>query len=474
MLSKNKRGYDPGAVPVGKRFRKNLADTFLAGQLSAARSASLFTDACAAGATDVGDLANLGEKNANRSLKRKLLKQNCWPYLYWADVRVHNLKKQLPEVVRMPFLLPHEIVFKFFEHGEREALLSAAALLAEDRRLLEAHASACVPCRDPDTVLPLGLWSDAVPCNWDRSQSVDVLALNFPSFSGDWRHVRVPVFSIKKCFQVKKATMDDAVDVLRWSLDCLAMGRAPQRRHDDQPFGKSEKHREQMSHKPLPTALLTQIRGDWKMLKDMFDLPAHNENAGLCFLCPCKPETLREVGLQASWRQQRYTEWDFMERFFREKRHVSPVWRIPGFRLSVVRLDWLHVVDLGVAADCVGNIFWMLQSRMPGGTVDKRVSALFAEICKYYKDTKCADKLSTLTETMIRKNAHSPPKLKAKGAETRRLVPFAAAFSKVVFDSSRPQDQAAITSTSVTSPWTGSHTAARFSAQPPAGLPRSP
>ena len=45
MLSKNKRGYDENAIPQHKRFRQNLADAYLAGQVTAARAASLFTDA---------------------------------------------------------------------------------------------------------------------------------------------------------------------------------------------------------------------------------------------------------------------------------------------------------------------------------------------------------------------------------------------------------------------------------------------
>ena len=44
----------------------------------------------------------------------------------------------------MPFLLPHEVVAKLFEHGD-------ANFLEEDRALLRAHAEACEPARDPAT-----------------------------------------------------------------------------------------------------------------------------------------------------------------------------------------------------------------------------------------------------------------------------------------------------------------------------------
>ena len=73
MLSKNKRGYLQDKVPFAKRFRKNLGDAFLGGQLTGKRTASLFQDAEAAGARGIDDLARIGDHNANRSLKRRLL-----------------------------------------------------------------------------------------------------------------------------------------------------------------------------------------------------------------------------------------------------------------------------------------------------------------------------------------------------------------------------------------------------------------
>ena len=132
------------------------------------------------------DLARLGGKNANRSLRRKLLKQHHWPKLYWSKIPCWNPKKQIQEMVEMPFLLPHEVVAKLFEHGDANFILSRG-ILEEDRALLRAHAEACEPARDPATILPLGLWSDGVPCNWDRSQSLEIIALTFAF------HPRIPI-----------------------------------------------------------------------------------------------------------------------------------------------------------------------------------------------------------------------------------------------------------------------------------------
>ena len=37
--------------------------------------------------------------------------------------------------------------------------------------------------------------------------------------------------------------------------------------------------------------------------------------------------------------------------FWEQQRHMSPIWQFPNFNLKVLRLDWLHVVDLGCAQD---------------------------------------------------------------------------------------------------------------------------
>lgn len=61
----------------GKRLRSNLAHLNLSGQVSAQRAAGLFTDAAAAGASRVNDLAAAEGKNGQRDLRRKLLNHRC-------------------------------------------------------------------------------------------------------------------------------------------------------------------------------------------------------------------------------------------------------------------------------------------------------------------------------------------------------------------------------------------------------------
>ncbi len=82
--------------------------------------------------------------------------------------------------------------------------------------------------------------------------------------------------------------------VLLWSLRVCVSGAWPSCRHDSQPWTPADRHRARHSGKSFPSpALLVEVRGDWVMYHDLFRLPAHNERAGLCWLCSCTPTTLR-------------------------------------------------------------------------------------------------------------------------------------------------------------------------------------
>ena len=190
---------------------------------------------------------------------------------------------------------------------------------------------------------------------------------------------------------------------------------------------------EHVSWCPSPCA------GDWKMLKDVFRLPQHNELAGCCWLCPATPITMKDCSTSAPWRVP-FTTHDFISRLFHQGLACSPLFSLPAFSLQFFKLDWLHVMDLGVSADISGNVFWLLQTKLPGANVKARISELYKKLSKFYKENKVQDKLNTLTETMIRKKSTTPPKLTAGAAECRHLVPFLVFASEELLDPSKEME----------------------------------
>ena len=95
MESKKKLPYDPQEVPKLKRFRANLSDAFLSGDVSGQRTHSLFADAMDAGATNVSDLAGNHQPGLNsaRDLLRTMSKKKQWPKLYWVSIPCWSVRR---------------------------------------------------------------------------------------------------------------------------------------------------------------------------------------------------------------------------------------------------------------------------------------------------------------------------------------------------------------------------------------------
>ncbi len=105
---------------------------------------------------------------------------------------------------------------------------------------------------------------------------------------------------------------------------------------------------------------------------------------------------------------------------------LSPLWHAPGFLVQMITIDVLHCLDLGVTQDCLGNLFWECITHptfLSGGSKQKRVDTLRGMILAHYREFKTSVRLQGLTVEMIKQD-QKMPKLRAKGAETRHVVPF--------------------------------------------------
>ena len=64
----------------------------------------------------------------HRTMKRMLSRHVQWPSLYWAKVRVWNVKKEEEEEHWLAFLLPHELLDCLAKYGDVSKLHSIARL----------------------------------------------------------------------------------------------------------------------------------------------------------------------------------------------------------------------------------------------------------------------------------------------------------------------------------------------------------
>ena len=96
----------------------------------------------------------------------------------------------------------------------------------------------------------------------------------------------------------------------------------------------------------------------------------------------------------------------------------------------------MHTMDLGVATDCLGNVFLEILRLLPGTRAEK-VSNLWHRMKQWYVVHRPHSQLQTVTWEMIKKVATSPATLRAKAAERRALIPVGAALAKE-FDNGDP------------------------------------
>ena len=112
---------------------------------------------------------------------------------------------------------------------------------------------------------------------------------------------------------------------------------------------------------------------------------------------------------------------------------VGPLFTIVGFSMASLRLDVMHVFDLGIAQWAIGTVFMnILLNNAFRSTMEhadarlmqnlirlrKRIRAFYSKEC-----TRETSRIDRLTMKML--GTRALPRLKAKAAETRHLLPLA-------------------------------------------------
>ena len=414
-----------------KRMRRRIEDMFLSNAMSGMEADGLIRDGIDAKVFK-GRHRGIPGHNSHRDVLARLLKNTHWPELYWAKVRSCHPKRQRPVVCLLPFLLPHEILGAIAKKSSADSGWCKGGLSTAAASHLE-HVSGQLSASD---LLALGLWLDGTPCNWDRTKSIETVAMSFPGQTDESAGIRMALTCIMKHHCLKHRTMDDVLAVIAWSMECALNGTYPSCRHDGTPWLKSDKQRAKWAAKPIRVrAAVAEVRGDWACLKQTFRFPGWNENNGCCFRCNVKPQDIRQFDISAPWRkpENRHSFWSLILKIAALGTGICPIFSIPFLGSNQFAIDWLHCVDLGVTQDYLGNLFWAALPKLPGTNREQKISCLFLKIQEFYKRTNCSSRLDDLKETMLRKTAASKPKLRAKAAEARFLVPFAKELANELF-----------------------------------------
>ena len=87
----------------------------------------------------------------------------------------------------MAIWLPHELLATLWDYGIPDALRSTEGM----DPLTKEHWAHCCAEAGVDDLIGLGIWGDGCPCNWDRTRSLEVLSMNLPGTTGEFKNLFV-------------------------------------------------------------------------------------------------------------------------------------------------------------------------------------------------------------------------------------------------------------------------------------------
>ena len=287
MLSKNKRPYDAKQLAPRTKLRRNVQDLVATNSLSMQRLAEVAQDVNGVDPASFADIARLSRKDCNKQnlpkgIRRAFSKKNAWMPVYWAEVRCMKVKTRVIEWKWIAISLPHEIVHAIQRLSVLEKLLATDGM----DPLTKEHLESCeqkTQCK----LLGLGMWADGTPCNWDRTESVETLLLNFPGLTGENKNLRIPITALSSK-NVCDETWSDINAIVKWSLQILATGEWPTCRHDGSPWRKSDCKR--VKAREIQRSCLVEMRADWDWMAKGYGFPPHGFKVGCCWKCTCTPE----------------------------------------------------------------------------------------------------------------------------------------------------------------------------------------
>ena len=284
MFSKNRLPKTSLGEAPHVALQRDLEDLYAENLISANRCQTLLGKAHRAGVKEFKKTAKLFlKKNAARALVRRRLKNTKWPDKYWAEVRVWD-KKNKPETKQWICIhLIHEILDMIFLLGNKEVILSEDNLDHVGRDHLQWMRKAL----SLDELLGFGIHGDGVPCNYDRTESVEMISLNLPGVGGAYARMRIPLVVLPHSY-VSHNTMDDLMVIFAWSMRHSLAGAFPVARHDGSPWLKTDSKRSKKTGGLGWNACLVEVRSDWDFLNKCFHFPTHNLKDGICWKCNCR------------------------------------------------------------------------------------------------------------------------------------------------------------------------------------------
>lgn len=275
---------------------------------------------------------------------------------------------------------------------------------------------------DPEKRVPFGLHGDDAGAQGEET----VLVLNWGSVA----ITQSPTFDSRLIFCIFKLsemvrgdgydpTIQTIYEVFKWSLNALSSGKFPYKDYLGQPFSEMH-HRDRFVLAGLDLAegfcgAFSEVRGDWKWIKESFYLENYYGAHYICHLCNAHVsiQRLRYTNYRRD-AQHRNTLVDAVLWWTRYAAAVlvSPLIYIVGFNIWRVTFDIMHCLELGVDQYAAPSTVWELTESLEDGGIfegnsrHERFRDLYKDYSEWVKRNNLEDKARRFNWKQWRKNVN--------------------------------------------------------------------
>ena len=310
-----------------------------------------------------GRYPNNVERDYHRYIRKQGLNAGLEPY--FVDCQIKN-KSGVPTDGRVPLLLPHETVHTLYTldpldfHDrfvcDEDALEEYWARQSQTPWCL-GHPSRQTILESPRRCVPLRLHGDDAPCG----KAGSILVIQFTSCMcrlSSWLS-RWLTICIKQEIVVKNETLEALYKALVWSFAALASGTMPSEDHLGRPFTKGL--RKDYAGKAICghyLLLFCQLLGDLKWLKEEFRFKHFYNRNECCFFCRAIKTgngyyNAFDYRLNCNWIGALRTTLEYLM-----QHDKSELCNLPGWDLSGLAIDLMHVILLGILQIAIGGVLW--------------------------------------------------------------------------------------------------------------------
>ena len=297
-------------------------------------------------------------------------------YPFDMSLPVHHRRTRNIIEVKHPILFPHEVysyVARFPEEftkrifGGDPSMAQSWWRSCSNESWFAEHPARRFAFDADQVVAPLRIYGD--DCEHFKNQSCLIMSWSSPLCSLPVKQSRFLITALPLPEVVSNDTLNRINTYVGWSMQALYEGKWPALDPDGEPWPPGSDRAKLAGTDLDPVfgsrAMIGQLAGDWKFLKEVLHLPRHYNRRDMCHECLAvhhgEGPPFSDFGDEAEWADTEYTHEDYLRDLGEDLPFFVSL--VPFFFLGMVLVDTMHVFHLGILLWAIGSELILLCQR---------------------------------------------------------------------------------------------------------------